>query len=268
MALTSPSRHSSRRDFLTLSAALQPPLWSARSCRPRPLLRLRPNRRRSTLPSPDSAIGIELYAVRGELTKDLAATLRRVAKSVTSRGVLFAVSRLELSLCERRAHAHRRSRIEVLFDAQRRERTDRCRVEAKAIELNQILGSRYIIAASPPRGIPVKTAGTNCRTITAATEALKSHGLSAGFHNHASEWKPVAEGGPRAMAFLRPTRRENSCSNSTSAPRWKRMPIRSAGSKESRRIQSDPSQGLDSREKEEEKAYRVLFGEGVTPWKE
>ena len=66
---------------------------------------------------------------------------------------------------------------------------------AHAIELNQILGTRYLVLASAPG----RTSGVEgwkhlCEQLTAAVEQLKPHGLSAGYHNHQAEWAKLDNG--------------------------------------------------------------------------
>jgi sugar phosphate isomerase/epimerase len=216
-------------------------------------------------------IGIELYAVRGELTKDLASTLRRVAKigyKVVEfyspyLGWSFAYAKDVRTLIDdlglRCYSTH--NGANALLDAGSM---------AKAIELNQILGSRYIIAASPPRAVTGEDGWKRvAEQFTAATEQLKSHGLAPGFHNHATEWKPVAEGGPRAMEILAANTPKDfvlqldvgtAIEAGVDTVAW----IKSHPG----RIKSIHLKDWTPGKKEEEKAYRVLFGEGVTPWKD
>ena len=66
---------------------------------------------------------------------------------------------------------------------------------AHAIELNQILGTRYIVLASAPG----RTSGVEgwkhlCEQLSSAVEQLKPHGLSAGYHNHQAEWAKLENG--------------------------------------------------------------------------
>jgi sugar phosphate isomerase/epimerase len=141
---------------------------------------------------------------------------------------------------------------------------------AKAIELNQILGSRYIIAASPPRGATGADGWKRvAEQFSAATEKLTPHGLFPGFHNHATEWKPVAEGGPRAMDVL---------AKNTPADFALQLDVGTAVEAgvdtvawikaNPGRIKSIHLKDWTPGKKEDEKAYRVLFTEGVAPWKE
>ncbi len=215
-------------------------------------------------------IGIELYAVRGELQKDLPKTLQTVAKIgyevVEFYSPYFGwkfpyakeVRTMMDDLGLRCYSTHN-----GLGSLTAGETMDR------AIELNQILGSRIIVLASPPRGV-VGLEGWKkvCEQFTAASERFAPHGLAAGFHNHASEWAKV-DGELRIMDVIAAhTPREfvlqldvGTCVQAGADPvAWiKANPGR---------IRSVHLKDWAPGAKEQEKAYRVLFMEGVTPWKE
>jgi sugar phosphate isomerase/epimerase len=71
----------------------------------------------------------------------------------------------------------------------------------RAIELNQILGSRSIVSASPPpKLVTVDAWKAFADTCAQASETLRPLGMSAGFHNHAVEWRPID--GQRPMDIL------------------------------------------------------------------
>jgi sugar phosphate isomerase/epimerase len=214
-------------------------------------------------------IGIELYAVRGELTKDLPGTLRRVAQigyEVVEFyspyvGWTFPYAKEVRALLDDlglRCYSTHNGAASLTDPG----------TMAKAIELNQILGARYIICASPPRGVNGvdgwKRVGEQ---FTAAVEQMKPHGLAPGFHNHATEWKPVAEGGPRGMDILAANTPPEfvlqfdvgtAIESGVDPVAWITA---NPG-----RIKSIHLKDWAPGAKTEEKAYRVLFGEGVTPW--
>jgi sugar phosphate isomerase/epimerase len=216
-------------------------------------------------------IGIELYAVRGELTRDLPGTLRRVAKIGYEAVEFYSpyvswtfpyakdVRSLLDDLGLRCYSTH--NGAASLIDAG---------TMAKAIELNQILGARHIIAASPPRGVRGADAWKRvAEQFSTAVGQLEPHGLAPGFHNHASEWKPADEGGPRIMDILAANTPPGfvlqldvgtALEAGVDTVAWiKAHPGR---------IKSVHLKDWTPGTKEEGKAYRVLFGEGVAPWKE
>jgi sugar phosphate isomerase/epimerase len=215
-------------------------------------------------------IGLELYSVRGELAKDLPGTLRAVAKIgyevVEFYSPYFAwtptyakeVRALmdDLGLRCYSTHNH----IESFTPGESM---------AKAIELNQIIGARHLIMASSPKG----TAGLEgwkelSGRLTAAVAQLQPHGLTAGYHNHQAEWQPL-EGGLRIMDVIAAnTPKEfvlqfdvGTCMEAGADPvAWiKAHPGR---------IKSVHLKDWAPGKAEDGKGYRVLFGEGVSPWAE
>lgn len=256
----------SRRRFLTLSGAALPltlaaPAWLRSAAAPAAAPAAPPAPRKYP-------IGIELYAVRGALARDLADTLRQVAKigyeAVEFYSPYFTwnfpqakdIRSLLDDLGLRCYSTHNNfNAFTTGFD--------------KAVELNQILGSRYVVLASPPntaRGL--EGWKQLCGQLAEATTRLQTHGLAAGYHNHQTEWA-VLDGNQRTMDFLAAnTPREfmlqfdvGTCLEAGADPiAWiKANPgrIRSVHLK-------DWAPGTSA----EEKGYRVLFGEGVAPWRE
>ena len=107
-----------------------------------------------------------------------------------------------------------------------------------------------------------------CGQLTTAVEQLKPHGLYAGFHNHHIEWLPV-EGRQRVMDVIAAnTPKEfilqfdvGTCLEAGADPiAWIRA---NPG-----RIKSVHLKDWAPGDKADEKGYRVLFAEGVAPWKE
>lgn len=215
-------------------------------------------------------IGIELYAVRGELTKDLPATLREVAKigyevvefyapyfqwtPAYAKDVRTQLDDLGLRCYSTHNHLISFTPGEGM---------------ARAIELNQILGTRHLILSSAgrePRGADAWK--KLCEQLTEATRQLQTHGLTAGFHNHQTEWVKV-DGDQRIMDLLAAnTPKEfvlqfdvGTCMEAGADPvAWIKA---NPGRIKSLHLK-DWAPGKD----EDQKGYRVLFGEGVTPWKE
>ena len=214
-------------------------------------------------------IGLELYSVRGELQKDLPNTLRQVAKIgyevVEFFSPYFAwkvpyakeVKTLmdDLGLRCHSTHNH----IESITAGETMDH---------AIELNQILGARYLVMAAAPGGTTGlegwKRFAARCST---AVEQLAPHGLATGFHNHQTEWAKI-DGEKRIMDILAEnTPKEfalqfdaGTCVNAGADPiAWINA---NPG-----RIKSVHLKDWAPGTREEEKGYRTLFGEGTTPWK-
>lgn len=214
-------------------------------------------------------IGLELYSVRTELARDLPNTLRTVAKMGYEVAEFYApyaswtiphakeVRALMDDIGLRCYSTHNNIASFTPGDAM-----------AKAIELNQILGVRHLILASEPGG----TKGLDgwkklCEQLAAAAEQLKPHGLSAGFHNHQSEWA-LLDGGMRIMDFI-----------AANTPKEFVLQLDvgtcvEAGADPVAWIKANPGRIKVAHLKDwapgsraDEKGYRVLFGEGVSPWK-
>ena len=160
------------------------------------------------VPSPSRAaqkkypIGIELYAVRRELARDLPGTLSALSKMGYQVVEFYAPYlgwtipyakevRTRLDDLGLRCYSTHNSSAALMGETM-----------AKAIELNQVLGARHIIMASPPPNTTTIEDWTRVSgQLTTASEQLKPHGLLAGFHNHKIEWLPLA-GGQRIMDVL------------------------------------------------------------------
>jgi sugar phosphate isomerase/epimerase len=136
---------------------------------------------------------------------------------------------------------------------------------AHAIELNKTLGARYIVLASAP-GSTSGVAGWKglCQKLTAAVEQLKSQGLSAAYHNHQAEWAHL-ENGQRIIELI-----------AASTPKEFALQLdvgtcEEAGADPVAWVNANPGRIKMMHLKDwapGEKGYRVLFGEGVTPWKQ
>jgi sugar phosphate isomerase/epimerase len=134
----------------------------------------------------------------------------------------------------------------------------------KAIELNQILGSKSIIMASAPGGAASvdkwKTLGAQ---LAAVAETLRPVGMATGYHNHQEEWRPIE--GQRPMDIL-----------AASTPRDVTLQFDVGTCVE---VGADPIAWIKANAGRirsvhckdwgagEGRGYRVAFGEGDAPWK-
>ncbi|HEU4753988.1 MAG TPA: sugar phosphate isomerase/epimerase [Armatimonadota bacterium] len=208
-------------------------------------------------------VGLELYSVRDELAKDLPGTVRAVA------GLGYEVVEFYSPYFD--WTPDRAREVRKLLD----ELNIRClsthngrnALEAdglkKAIELNQILGSKTIVMASAGRPETQDDWKKVAETLTRAAETLKPLGMRAGYHNHQLEF--TERNGFRPMPLLAANTPQDvtlqldvgTCMEVGFDPiAWiKANPgrIRSLHLK-------DWGAGAD-------RGYRVLFGEGDTPWK-
>jgi sugar phosphate isomerase/epimerase len=130
----------------------------------------------------------------------------------------------------------------------------------KAIELNKILDSEYIVLAGAGAVTGIDGWKRVAGTLNSANSTMKSHGLHAGYHNHDIEWKPVD--GQKPMDILAANTDKSimlqldvgHCIQTGTDPvAW---------------INSNPGRirSLHLKDWSPEKGFRVLFGEGIVPW--
>ncbi|MDQ6760472.1 MAG: sugar phosphate isomerase/epimerase, partial [Acidobacteriota bacterium] len=139
----------------------------------------------------DLPVGLELYSVRGELKKDLMGTVRAVGKigyqCVEFFSPYFAwtpdyakqVRKLLDDLGLRCYSTHNDAKA-LQPDGL-----------PHAIELNQILGTKFIVMASAGRPGTADGWKAVADTLTQAAEKLRPLGLRTGYHNHQLEFMPV-----------------------------------------------------------------------------
>ncbi len=257
----------SRRNFLTVSGAAAAVL-AANATKSPVFAALAANETAPPKEKKKYPIGLELYSVRTELARDQPNTLRNVAKMGYEVVEFYSpyfdwtipyakeVRTLMDDLGLRCYSTHNHIASFTPGDTM-----------AKAIELNQILGTRYLILASAPGETKGREGWKKlCDQLTTATTQLQPHGLSAGFHNHQTEWKPL-EGDTRTMDFMAAnTPKEfvlqfdiGTCMEAGADPvAWIKA---NAG-----RIKIVHLKDWAPGNPADQKGYRVLFGEGATPW--
>jgi sugar phosphate isomerase/epimerase len=242
-------RSISRRKFVASTAGLA---WAATSSPATPA----PQRKH--IP-----IGLELYSVRDELTKDLNATVTAVAKMGYEVVEFFSpyfnwtpeyakeVRKLMDDLGIRCSSTHNGLNAFTGDGIQ------------KAIDLNKTLGAKFIVNASAgnPAGLDGwKKVGD---TLTAACEKFRPAGLRGGYHNHQAEFRPVD--GKRPIEVI-----------AANTPKDIMLQLDvgtcvEVGSDPVAWIKANPGRINSLHLKEwapgEGKGYRLLFGEGDAPWK-
>jgi sugar phosphate isomerase/epimerase len=206
-------------------------------------------------------VGLELYSVRNDLKKDLMGTVEKVAKIGYECVEFYAPYydwtpdyakqvRKELNDLGIRCHSTH-NELHSFTPAG----------IGKAIELNRILGARYIVLADPGNVSGIDGWKRVADTLNKANDTMVSQGLHAGYHNHDLEWKPVD--GQKPIELLAADTDKGimlqldvgTCLETGSDPvAW---------------IDRNPGRirSLHLKDWSSEKGYRVLFGEGVAPWK-
>jgi sugar phosphate isomerase/epimerase len=206
-------------------------------------------------------IGLELYSVRDQLKADLMGTVREVAK-LGYQGVEFYSPYFDWTTAQ--AKDVRKLLDDVgmkCYSTHNGANSFTAENIPKAIELNGIIGSKYVVMASAGRVSGLDGWKTVAETLTKAAEQMKSAGLGTGFHNHETEFMPVE--GKRPMDVLAANTPKNvmlqldvgTCLHAGSDPvAWINT---NRG-----RIKS-----IHCKDWSKDKGYRVLTGEGDAPWK-
>jgi sugar phosphate isomerase/epimerase len=230
----------SRRSLLAMAAA---PLASAARTRP--------------------PVGLELYSVREELKADLMGTVRAVAK-MGYEGVEFFSPYADWTPDYARDVRKLLDDLNMpCLSTHNGARSFAPENLARTIELNQILGSKFIVMASAGKVDGLDGWKTVAERLSQANEKMKAAGMRAGYHNHQTEFMPID--GVRPMAVLaQNTPRDvvlqldvGTCLQAKVDPVvW---------------IQKNPGRigsiHLKDWSPEPGKGYRVLLGEGAAPWK-
>ena len=206
-------------------------------------------------------VGLELYSVRDELTKDLDATVTAVAK-MGYQIVEFYSPYFDWT-------PEKAKQVRKLLDnlgigcRSTHNGTQSFTDEGlkKAVELNQIIGSKYIVMASAGRVEGLDGWKSVAQKLTSASERLVPMGMAAGYHNHQAEWKPVdgqrpidviAANTPKDVALQLDV---GTCVEVGADPvAW---------------INKNPGRikSMHCKEWSAAKGYAVAFGEGQAPWK-
>jgi sugar phosphate isomerase/epimerase len=206
-------------------------------------------------------VGLELYSVRDELTKDLNATVTAVAKMGYQIVEFYSpyfdwtpdkakeVRKLldDLGIQCRSTHNGTQSFTDDGLK--------------KATELNQIIGSKYIVMASAGRVDGIDGWKAVAQTLTSAAERLRSVGMATGYHNHQAEWKPVD--GERPLDVI-----------AANTPKDVALQLDvgtcvEVGADPVAWINKNPGRikSMHCKEWSVARKYAVVFGEGEAPWK-
>ena len=139
-------------------------------------------------------IGIEMYSVKDEESKDLPGTLKAL-KEMGYEGVEFWAPYLEWTPEQLKEV---RKQLDDLgmkcFSTHNRVHYFEPANFTKVAEYNQALGSKYVIMAHPGKVEGLDGWKQTAEVLTASHAKLKPMKIRAGFHNHGIEWKPVIDG--------------------------------------------------------------------------
>jgi sugar phosphate isomerase/epimerase len=206
-------------------------------------------------------VGLELFSVRDELKKDLMGTVRAVAKMGYQDVEFFSPYYAWTPDYAKQVR-------QMMDDAGIRCLSTHNGAEsftpdgmAHAIELNGIIGSRFIVWASA--GNPKTLDGWKAvaERLNQGAEKMKSAGLRVGYHNHQLEFKPID--GQRPIEVL---------AANTGKDVMLQLDVGTcieAGSDPVAWVESNPGRirSMHCKDWSPEKGYKVLLGDGVAPWK-
>jgi sugar phosphate isomerase/epimerase len=213
-------------------------------------------------------IGIELYSVRDEMTKDTLATVRAIARmgyEVVEFYSAYYAWTPEFVKDVRKLMDDTGIRCHSTHNDARSFRPEGIQ---KAIDYNKTLGAKYVVMASAGNVSGLAGWKGVGDTLTLAMEKLRPAGLRAGYHNHQAEFQLVD--GKRPIEAI-----------AANTPKDVMLQFDVGTCVE---VGNDPVAWIDANpgrinslhlkdwapgaETDKEKGYRVLFGEGVAPWQE
>ena len=208
-------------------------------------------------------VGLELFSVRDQLKQDLMGTVTAVAKMGYD-GVEFFSPYYDWTPAQ--AKDMRKLLDDLGIKALSTHNSAKNFAPenlAKAIELNQIIGSKLVVMASAGRVEGLDGWKQVAERLSTAGEKLKTTGMRAGFHNHQLEFKPL-DGAKPIEVLAKNTPKDvvlqldiGTCIETGNDPiAWINSNPGRIRSLHCKDWSSDPGKG-----------YKALFGEGAAPWK-
>jgi sugar phosphate isomerase/epimerase len=210
-------------------------------------------------------IGLELYSVRDELQKDPQGTVRAVAK-MGYQVVEFYAPYHDWTVEQAKDMRKLMNDLGIVCNSTHNNApsfTDEGLV--KSVELNHILGSRYIVMASAGRVNGLDGWKKVAERLAGISERLRPAKLNTGYHNHKPEF--VAIDGKRPIEVI---------AENTPKEVMLQLDVGTcveAGSDPVAWIKANPGRIHSIHCKDwgagegPDRGYRVLFGEGDSPWK-
>jgi sugar phosphate isomerase/epimerase len=206
-------------------------------------------------------IGLEMFSVRKALQQDLMGTVRQVAE-IGYQDMEFYAPYYDWTTDQAKA-------VRKLLDdhgakcLSTHNHISNYKPEniQKAIDLNKILGTRFVVISTAGRPQTLDDWKKVSETMTAGAEKLRPVGLRGGYHNHQAEFTPME--GKRPIEVIAANTPKDfmlqfdvgTCLEMGSDPvAW---------------INANPGRinSLHLKDWNKQDGYRVLFGEGSAPWK-
>ena len=206
-------------------------------------------------------IGLELYSVRNTLQKDLMGTLDGVAK-MGYQVVEFYAPYYQWTPEYAKEVRKKLDDLAIKCNSTHNGRNafGTAGVQ-KAIDLNGILGARYIVMASAGKVEGADGWKKVADDLNSGNDKMKAAGIHAGYHNHAAEWKKVDEKVPMEIIATNTDKSIMLQLDVGTAVEEGRDPVAW--------IDANPGRikSLHLKEWSKTKGYKCLLGEGESPWK-
>ncbi|MBV8829822.1 MAG: sugar phosphate isomerase/epimerase [Acidobacteriaceae bacterium] len=207
-------------------------------------------------------VGLEMYTVRDEMKKDLTGTVEAVAKMGYDCVEFFApysdwsadqAKQIRSLMDQLKIRCYSTHNSRQAFSGEALD---------KAIQLNKILGSKYIVMASPGQVKTLDDWKRLAETLNSGNKKMHGYGLQAGYHNHVNEWKEL--NGKRPMDVL---------ADNTDETVMLQLDVGhcvAGGGDPVNWIDSHPgrTRSLHLKDWSPQKEFNVLIGQGTVPWKQ
>jgi sugar phosphate isomerase/epimerase len=206
-------------------------------------------------------VGLELYSVREALKKDPEGTVRSVA-GMGYQCVEFYAPYYEWSESDAKKMRKLMDDLGIRCYSTHNDISNVTEQKIKkAVELNHILGTKYLVIASSEPKPGLDGWKELAETLNQASDALGKSGLKVGYHNHQPEFSKVD--GVRPMEIL---------AKNTKPAVMLQLDVGTcleAGSDPVAWIRANPGRirSIHCKDWSAEKGYEVLFGEGSADWK-
>jgi sugar phosphate isomerase/epimerase len=206
-------------------------------------------------------VGLELYSVRDDLDKDLPGTLSKVA-AIGYKLVEFYSPYYDWTPTEARKVRREMDRLGVrCYSTHNDPKSFTSEGIGKAMELNHILGTRYIILASPGTVTTLDGWKRVADMLNHASRTLMAHGFHAGYHNDDDEW--------RLLDGKKPIDVIASETEKSVILQLDMGNCLASGGDPAAYIRNNPGRirAMHVKDWSPQKGYDVLIGQGIAPWK-
>ncbi len=207
-------------------------------------------------------VGLEMYTVRDEIKKDLMGTVQSVAKMGYD-CVEFFAPYYEWSVDQTKQVRSLMDNLKIrCYSTHNSHEVFTGDGLSKAIELNKILGAKYIVMASPGQAKTLDDWKHVAELLNNGNKKMHGNGLRAGYHNHVNEWKDLD--GKRPMDVL---------ADNTDESVMLQLDVGhcvAGGGDPVNWIDSHPgrTRSMHLKDWSPEKKFDAVIGQGVVPWKQ